>query len=83
MDESMKRYRASDLLQARTIQDACDAGFRYYYLGESGSGSLGTFKERFGARPVDCPEYRFERVPISRVQRDIKKVVKIAIGFKD
>jgi hypothetical protein len=83
MDESMKSYRASDLLQARTIQDACDAGCRYYYLGESGSGPLGTFKERFGARPVDFPEYRFERVPISRVQRDIKKVVKIAIGFKD
>ncbi|MET7998066.1 GNAT family N-acetyltransferase [Amycolatopsis sp. NPDC005232] len=83
MDEELKHYRATDLLQARAIQDACEAGCRYYYLGESGTGTLGQFKERFGARRIVSPEFRFERLPVSRVERGVKAAVKKIIGFQD
>ncbi|WP_432845307.1 GNAT family N-acetyltransferase [Amycolatopsis sp. CA-161197] len=83
MDERLKDYRATDLLQARAIQDACEAGCRYYYLGESGTGTLGQFKERFGARRIVAPEFRFERLPVTRVEREIKTAVKKIIRFQD
>jgi CelD/BcsL family acetyltransferase involved in cellulose biosynthesis len=83
MDDTMKGFHATDLLQARAIEAACEAGCRYYYLGESGTGPLGRFKERFGADPVVCPEYRFERLPMERAVNGAKNVVKHAIGFKD
>lgn len=83
MDEELKHYRATDLIQARAIQDACYAGCRYYYLGESGTGTLGQFKERFGARRIVTPEFRFERLPITPVERGIKTAVKKIIGFQD
>lgn len=75
---------ANDLLQARAIEDACRAGCRTYHLGESGlSEGLAQFKERFGAVPVDYEEYRLERLPLSRVDRFARRIVKSAIGFKD
>ncbi|MEV6902818.1 GNAT family N-acetyltransferase [Amycolatopsis sp. NPDC051372] len=83
MDERLKHYRATDLIQARAIQDACEARCRYYYLGESGTGTLGQFKERFGARRIVSPEFRFERLPVTRVERGIKTAVKKIIGFQD
>lgn len=84
MDESARDSHATDLLQTAMIRDACDAGCRFYYLGESGwSTGIGTFKERFGARPVVVPEYRFERLPLSTMERKAKGIVKRAIGFRD
>jgi hypothetical protein len=83
MDERLRHYRATDLLQARAIQEACRAGCRYYYMGESGTGTLGQFKERFGARPLVSQEFRFERLPITRAERGIKTAVKRVIGFQD
>lgn len=84
MDEEMAGYRANDLLLRHSIEDACRAGCRYYYLGESGSSvSLAQFKERFGAAPHPYVEYRLERLPISRAEREIKMMVKRVIGFKD
>lgn len=83
MDYDLRTFKATDLLQANMIKAACAAGCRYYYLGESGTGPLGTYKERFGARPVVFSEYRFERLPLERMQRGAKTVVKRAIGFKD
>lgn len=83
MDEDLKQCRATDLLQASAIRDACLAGCQYYYLGESGTGTLGQFKERFGARPFVYPELRFERLPVSRAEQSTKAVVKKMIGFRD
>ena len=83
MDERFKLNRATDLLQARAIQDACEAGCRNYYLGESGTGSLGQFKERFGARPFVSPEFLFERLPMTKAEYRVKTVIKRAIGFRD
>ena len=84
MDEEMAKYRASDLIQRIAIEDACRAGCRYYYMGDSGwSASLAQFKERFGAQAYPYSEYRLERLPLSRTGREIKKVIKRVIRFKD
>jgi Acetyltransferase (GNAT) domain len=61
--------RANDLLQRLAIEDACDAGCRFYHMGESGGvASLAAFKERFGARPYDYAEYHAERLPLTASQ---------------
>lgn len=84
MDDTAADAHATDLLQTAMIRDACQAGCRFYYLGESGwSTGLSTFKERFGAHPVIVPEYRFERLPVSAVERTAKRIVKRTIGFQD
>ncbi|HET6503273.1 MAG TPA: GNAT family N-acetyltransferase [Amycolatopsis sp.] len=75
---------ANYLLHCRAIQAACAGGCRYYYLGDSGwSAGLAQFKEAFGARACDYPEYRFERFPVSKVEHEVKQIVKRAIGFRD
>lgn len=84
MDEELAKYRASDLIQRLAIEDACRAGCRYYYMGDSGwSVSLAQFKERFGAQAYPYSEYRLERLPLSRTERMIKQVIKRMIRFKD
>lgn len=84
MNEDMTQYRANDLLQCRVIEDASNAGCRYYYLGDSGwSASLAQFKERFGAKSYLYSEYRLEQLPLSRTEQEIKKVVKRVLHFKD
>ena len=66
------------------IRDACDAGFKWYHLGESGQNqSLGEYKERFGARPIDYSEYRIERLPVLAVDNALRSTAKLLIGFKD
>jgi CelD/BcsL family acetyltransferase involved in cellulose biosynthesis len=84
MDETMAKTRANDLLHFHMIEDACRAGCRYFYMGDSGrSAGAAAYKERFGAQPQPYPEYRFERLPISRTEHLIKSGIKKAIGFKD
>jgi Acetyltransferase (GNAT) domain len=64
-----RRTRANDLLQRLAIEDACNAGCRFYHMGESGGvASLAAFKERFGARPYDYAEYHAERLPITTIE---------------
>jgi hypothetical protein len=84
MDEDATSYRANDLLLRLAVWDACRAGCRSYYLGDSGrSVTLARFKERFGARPYDYAEYLLERLPISAAERGLKRAVKRAVGFRD
>ena len=73
---------AAYLLQHRTIEDACERGARYYYLGESGS-SAGSamFKERFGAVGHEYPEIRIETVPFTPASQLARRFVKQLIGF--
>jgi CelD/BcsL family acetyltransferase involved in cellulose biosynthesis len=76
--------RANDLLLKLAIEGACQAGCRYYHLGESGnSASLAQFKERFGATPYTYAEYHIERFPITAIERGLKAIVKRFLGFKD
>lgn len=84
MDEELAKYRPNDLLYRLAIEDACKAGCRYYYMGDARqSVSLAQFKERFGARAYPYAVYHLERLPFSRIEGEIKKVVKWVIGFKD
>ena len=46
---------------------ACEAGCRYYHMGESGgAGSLIHFKARYGAIEYSSSEYLIERIPVVR-----------------
>jgi hypothetical protein len=75
---------ANDLLLRHSIEDACNAGCRLYHLGESGfSEGLARFKERFGAQAYPYEEFYVERLPLSRVDRSLRGVVKHVIGFRD
>jgi hypothetical protein len=84
MTEDLKHYRAQDLIERLSVEEACKAGCRYYYMGDSGwSQSLSRYKEQFGARPYRYAEYRLERLPISSVANAVKGVVKRTIRFRD
>jgi hypothetical protein len=75
---------ANSLLQWLAIKDACEAGCPWFHMGESGSSrGLAHFKEKFGARPVDYSEYRFERLPLSRVDSLARGAVKRVLRFRD
>jgi hypothetical protein len=76
--------RANDLLHKLAIEAACQAGCRFYHMGDSGtSTSLAHFKSRFGALPYAYAEYRLERLPITQVDKQMRGLVKWTIGFKD
>lgn len=73
-DEDLARETlATYLLHAATIQDACAAGARYFHMGESELGSpAARFKAYFGAEPVAYQALRFERLPLTRVERGLR-----------
>jgi Acetyltransferase (GNAT) domain len=76
--------RADYLLHQLAIEDACNAGCRYYNMGESGtSQALAQFKTRFGARPRPYAEFHIERVPITALDSRARGLVKRVIGFRD
>jgi hypothetical protein len=76
--------RANYLLHRLAIEEACEAGCRYYDMGETGfSPSLAQFKTRFGARACPYAEYHIERLPITALDRHARGLVKRVIGFRD
>lgn len=85
MDQDrMGNTRATELVQWRAIQLACDFGCTAYHMGESGgSASLAQYKEKFGARPVDYAELRLERLPYTRADQAARNVVKKVLRFRD
>ena len=76
--------RASYLLQRLAIEDACRSGCATYQMGETGSSrSLAQFKESLGARPHDYAEYVIERLPLSVIDRALRRAAKRILGFRD
>lgn len=76
--------RANYLLHTAAIRDACEAGCRHYHLGETGtSTSLAFFKTRFGAEPYPYCEYRFERLPLTSVDRRLRAGAKRILRVTD
>jgi len=76
--------KANDLLQRYAIEDACQSGCGYYYMGDSGqSASIAHFKHRFGAEAIPYAEYHLERLPITQVDAKLRGLVKRVIGFRD
>jgi lipid II:glycine glycyltransferase (peptidoglycan interpeptide bridge formation enzyme) len=75
---------ANDLLQWHAIREACAAGCGRYHMGESGqSRDLAKFKEKLGAEAVDYAEYRFERLPLTRIDAAARGLAKRALRFRD
>ncbi len=71
-------------MQWRAIEEMLASGSSRYHMGESGrSDGIAGFKEKFGARPVDHHEYRFERLPLTSSVDLAKRAVKRTIGFHD
>lgn len=84
MDEELAKYRPNDILYRKAIEDACNAGCRYFYMGDARqSVSLAQYKEKFGALAYPYSVYHLERLPFLRTEGAIKKVIKRVIGFKD
>jgi hypothetical protein len=77
MDKDMaNRTRAGALLQSLAIEQACEAGIRWFHLGESDPGSgVARFKEGFGAVPLPHASFRFERVPLTAAEARLRAVV--------
>ena len=74
----------SQLLDWRTIEDACRDGYRHFDLGFARPGSsIGAYKERLGADVVYHHTLRAERLPVQAISRLPRELVKKAIGFKD
>jgi hypothetical protein len=82
--ELIGKTYANYLLQKNAIEEACRAGCSHYHMGETGSSaSLAEFKSHFGAEAVPYAEYRYERLPISKLQNAAKSLVKRLIGFRN
>jgi hypothetical protein len=76
--------RANHLLHRLAIEDACTEGCRWYDLGGSRQGaSLAEFKDSFGADVFASPRFYRERLPVSTVDRTLRKAVKRVIGFHE
>jgi hypothetical protein len=75
---------ANFLLHRLAIEEAIRWGARFYHMGLTRPDSpLAEFKSHFGAQPFHYAEYRIERLPITRIDRSLRGLVKRAIGFKD
>ena len=76
--------RANDLLHKLAIEEACQAGCRYYHMGETGNlESLAKFKSRFGAEEVCYNEFYLDNWHLYQSKEKLKGVVKKLIRFKD
>jgi hypothetical protein len=76
--------RAPDLLHKLAIQEACQLGYRYYDLGGARpESSLGAYKRKFGAAPLNRHTLRVEHVPIHTIARTPGIIVKKLIGYRD
>jgi hypothetical protein len=75
---------AVDMLRNEMLKDACEKKKRYFNLGESGpSASLSFYKERVGGIAYHYCEFIYERIPLTRIDRLVRSMVKKMIGFKD
>jgi CelD/BcsL family acetyltransferase involved in cellulose biosynthesis len=74
MDQELaQRTQAGVLLLSLAIEDACEAGARWFQLGESDPGSgVAAFKERFGGVPVPWSALFLERIPVTATGRQVR-----------
>jgi hypothetical protein len=78
------RSGANELLHRLAIEEACDAGRRFFHLGESAPGSpLAHHKRGLGAEEEHYTGYRFERLPLTAIDRFVRRQVKRVIGFRE
>jgi hypothetical protein len=83
MDPELRHLCAPHLLNWVVLRNACVAGARWFFMGESATQGAAEFKEFLGARRYEYDEIDFERVPFSRSNRLLRAAVKRAVGFND
>jgi lipid II:glycine glycyltransferase (peptidoglycan interpeptide bridge formation enzyme) len=83
MDPELRHLCAPHLLNWVVLQNACAAGARWFYMGESATQGAAQFKEFLGARRYEYDEIDFERIPFSWPTRVLRAAVKRAVGFRD
>jgi hypothetical protein len=82
--EASRGTGASELLHQLAIEEACEKGHRFYHLGDSAPSSpLARNKRGFGAKDATYVGYRFERLPVTAVDRFVRRQAKRVIGFRD
>ncbi|WP_217240897.1 GNAT family N-acetyltransferase [Streptomyces sp. AC555_RSS877] len=75
--------RANQLLMLHSIERACEAGCRYFEMGESGGvASLERFKARMGGVKQPVTEHRLERVPLTRWQNRVGGILNAVKGAR-
>lgn len=72
---------ANELLHRVAIETACRRGCLQYDMQRSASQGLGRFKSKFGARPTDFFEYRFENIPVTVLERRARVFAKRMLGM--
>jgi Acetyltransferase (GNAT) domain len=71
--ELARETSATYLLKSMQIEEACRAGVRHFNMGESDAGSgVEQFKLNFGADPVQYDALRFERLPLTRTEQQLR-----------
>jgi hypothetical protein len=82
--ELADRTGANELLHQQAIEEACEAGRRWYHMGDSApSSSLAEFKRRLGAHEEPYTGYRIERWPLTAAENAVRGAVKRALRFRD
>jgi CelD/BcsL family acetyltransferase involved in cellulose biosynthesis len=82
--DAARRTGAPQLLVCRALEEACEAGQRFFYLGESApSSGLARIKRDYGGEETYYAGYRFERLPLTAADRFVRRQVKGVIGFRD
>ena len=82
--ERVGATKADSLVQWSMLRLACAEGCRTYHLGESGqSRPRAQFKESVGAVGIDYAEYRYERLPCTRVDQLLRSAAKKMLRFRD
>lgn len=73
---------ANELLHRVAIEAACRSGCLQYDMQRSASEGLGRFKSKFGAQPTTFPEYRFENIPVTVLDRRARVFAKRMLGMQ-
>ncbi len=82
--QAAKGTGASELLHRLAIEEACEAGHRFFHLGDSApSSGLARNKRGFGAHETHYTAYQFERGPLIATHRFLRREVKRIIRFRD
>jgi hypothetical protein len=84
MNERAEKTGAAYGAMWHAISQCCDDRLDWFHLGETGSSaSLASYKEAFGAEPVDYHEYRYEKLPLLAVDQRARSLIKSLIRFND
>ncbi len=82
--ELAHRSKAAYAADWAAISDACEAGFSWYQLGETGPNpTLAQYKERLGATSLPYAEYRIERLPVFTIDTAVRTGVKRVFRVTD